>query len=375
MSEIDDILLLMETENRFEDEEAEEKYSEIQEPKIRKATPVRKLYAKVPKKGTKEYETYRRKCMNGTIRKRGRPFDPEVLKRNKEAERKKYLLAYYKKYRADKRKEFLLMKKEKERLEREMGLLAPKVRKKRKRRLKDFLPYESAMDIVRYEGIKSVKQYKTWYKFNRPGMLPADPAEHYRKTGNWNGWGSFLGTSNTYPQYEKIKWRPYNECVAYAQTLGNINTMKEWIAYGLEGKHPKDVPTRPDIVYRKYGNQWVSWNIFLRKKGQINSMQYAISQNTPVLYVLKLDDPTNTKLYRIGVTIGGVSSIRDAIRKYDLAYVESFKIDHGFDWKTYISRLASPHWDGNGIYEVPNIYELNLALGQVGIRIDPSELA
>lgn len=368
MSEIDDILLLMETENRTE--QPVDEVSEIESNKKRNVKPVRSVYARIPPRGTKEYETYRRKCINGTIRKRGRPFDPEVSKRRKEEERKKYLLSYYKKYRAQKRKEFLEMKKEKERLEREMGLLGPKTRKRKKRRLKDFLPYETAMEIVRYEGIKSVNQYMTWYKFNRPGTLPANPADHYNKTGDWNGWGSFLGVNNTYPLNERVAWRPYNECVAYAQSLYNVTTMKEWIEYK---NHPEDVPVRPDIVYRKYGNHWISWNIFLRKKGQFNAMQYAITQNDAILYILKVDDPNNQKIYRIGVTIGGVSSIRDAIKKFDLKYVESYKIDKDFEWKPFISKYAVPHWDANGIYEVQNIHELNLALTHYGLRVDGSE--
>ncbi len=370
MSEIDDIIALMETENREEEEILDE---ETVKPVTKQKTPKR-FNGVVPKKGTKEYETYRRKCMNGTIKKNGRPFDPEVVKREKEKRRQKYIVDYYRKYRAKKRKEFLALRKEQIRLEKEAGIYQAPVKKKRKRRPKEFLPYESAKDIVQFEGIRSSVQYNTWYKFNKPGTLPSHPPDHYGKLGQWKSWGDFLGVVNTYPVNEKIDWRPYNECLAYAQSLGNVNTMAEWIAYGKEGKHPPDVPTRPDIVYRKYGNLWISWNVFLRKKGQISAMQYVISKNDAILYIMKIDDPTNNKVYKIGVTVGGISSIKDAIKKFDLEFIEGFKVDKDFDWKQFLSKYASPHWDAAGVYEVPNIHELNLALTHHGVRIDRSEL-
>ena len=200
--------------------------------------------------------------------------------------------------------------------------------------------------------------------------MPANPYNVYTLSGDWKGWADFTGVKNEYPAMQKVNWRPYKAALAYAQTLYNVNTAKDWMDLGKAGKLPPDIPTRPDVAYRSYGNHWISWSVFLRKKGQTSSIQYLMKTTDSLLYILRVPDPINTNLYKIGVTVGGLSSIRDAIDRYSMQYVMAYNIGSDVDnWKTLIERMMTEHWDMPGVYEVSNMSNVLLTLDQIWTRV------
>ncbi len=164
-----------------------------------------------------------------------------------------------------------------------------------------------------------------------------------------------MGTNNTYPYIKRKAYRPYKEARAFAMSK-NIGGFMEWLEFCKAGKCPADIPHRPDIAYFNRG-EWFSWREFLGPKNVIEKRKAVEEFDEKVLYILNVPDKTNSKLYRIGLTVGGRSAIRESCLKYQLRYVDAYVIDRDYDWKRILMRFGEPHWAGEGVYEVGNISE------------------
>lgn len=275
--------------------------------------------------GSPATEAYRNRVRSGEIKKVGRPFSTPEQKAESKRKRKEYQQNYY-------------------------------VRKKSRirRKVDNFLPFEEAREKIQNEALESVNQYKEWFYINRPSNLPVDPRVFYRDKG-WISWNDFLGTNNTYPYIKRKAYRPYKEARAFAMSK-NIGGFMEWLEFCKAGKCPADIPHRPDIAYFNRG-EWFSWREFLGPKNVIEKRKAVEEFDEKVLYILNVPDKTNSKLYRIGLTVGGRSAIRESCLKYQLRYVDAYVIDRDYDWKRILMRFGEPHWAGEGVYEVGNISE------------------
>ena len=295
------------------------------------STPSKKQYS-TKTDGSPETITYRNKVANGEIKKLGRPFLTAEEKADSRRKRMEYLATYNSK------------------------------RKRRRRRHDDFLPYEEARERIQAEGIRSVAEYNLWHRLNHPAQMPQSPEDFYGRRGKWVNWGHFLGTKNSFPNIKKRTWRPFKEAKAFAHSRGFPN-VQAWFAFCKTEQCPDDIPHRPDVAYFKTG-EWFSWRDFLGPRCRIELGKAIEVVNDKVLYILQVPNSRTSKLYRIGVTIGGGSSIKDAMDKYGLRYIDAYVIDADFDWKKFIVNYGSPDWDNEGVYEISNINNLTLDISQ-----------
>jgi hypothetical protein len=277
--------------------------------------------------GSPAQEEYKRKVLSGELKIRGRPPLTDEQKKKSRERRKEYLRKYQ------------------------------QVRRRRHNIRKNFFTYEEAKQRIQQEAITSRGQYKKWHKLNYPAKMPQAPEDYYRRTGDWIGWGDFLGVYNDFPNIAPIKFRPYKDASAYAHLKG-IKTRDEWFELCRnDPSFPSDIPKRPDIAYYKTGD-WFSWKEFLGSKFIFNGIKQEITElNDKILYILRIPNNLNNKLYRIGITLTGWSSITNAIKTNNLIYVSSYIIDD----EKKIDQIIKSHCidtEMHGVYEVDMIFSL-----------------
>lgn len=224
---------------------------------------------------------------------------------------------------------------------------------KKRGRKRTCYTYEEASQIVKMEGISSSKEYEKWWRLNRPCRMPKRPDRAYK---NYKfKWSHFLGVVNKFPT-KKIKFRSFEECKSYAKSL-NLNNMTEWFKYCKSGNKPNDIPTRPDIVYRKK-QEWLSWKDFLGYD-VTDKVQKLIKAQRRIFYIIKfMDRPQN--VYKFGITNTDIEKIKSS------AILDNFKIiklfyadDLQFDWSKKLSNNLSAYTYGeNDEYIVPNIAQV-----------------
>lgn len=106
-----------------------------------------------------------------------------------------------------------------------------------------FLDYRQAKFIVLQAGIRTSAAYSAWRL--RPACIPSQPHKIYRGRG-WKGWHDYLGVGPV----------PIDEAAAQARAHG-ITSQRQYFQWD----RPEGVPARPDIVYANCG--WRGWAAFL----------------------------------------------------------------------------------------------------------------
>ena len=120
---------------------------------------------------------------------------------------------------------------------------------------KDWMSYPEAQALMEKLGIKTRKEFYEWSRSgNRPFNFPSDPRTTYNE--EWKGWGSFLGTGNSY----KKDWMSYPEAQALMEKLG-IKTQTEFREWSKSGNRPFNFPSDPRTIYNE---EWKGWGSFLR---------------------------------------------------------------------------------------------------------------
>lgn len=128
------------------------------------------------------------------------------------------------------------------------------------KRLRIFLPFDKANELIKQYQIKSGPEYRKMVR-NKivPSNFPLHPPSVYGGYG-WNGWGNFLGYTNRKAGTGGTNFLSYNDCSEWARKnmlpLG-INSGKKW--RDIVKTLPSNVPGRPDSYYK----EWVSWPVFL----------------------------------------------------------------------------------------------------------------
>ena len=90
-----------------------------------------------------------------------------------------------------------------------------------------------------------------------PTDIPRNVYQTYKARGNWEGWGSFLGTGIVASYLRNFK--NYSDASNYAK-FHKIKSSKDWFAISKSKDFPKDLPSNPPTVYKK---EWKSWGSFL----------------------------------------------------------------------------------------------------------------
>lgn len=151
----------------------------------------------------------------------------------------------------------VLRKEELPRLARALGLSGQGTGRQLAARLARALRYvsfEEASSRARALGISSVRQWRRWFKANRPTDLPFGPDLSYQGLG-WTSWGDFLGTGRS--SVRRRKYRSFEKGRAFVHRLG-LESSSDWNAW-CQGRRP-DLPARPADIptnpHRTYKGKW-----------------------------------------------------------------------------------------------------------------------
>lgn len=226
------------------------------------------------------------------------------------------------------------------------------------------LPYVEAREIVRAEGLTSLLEYKKWWMHNQPSTIPKNPQRSYGNSGEWKGWGDFLGTYNPFPCYRR-KFRSYKDARAWAHTLG-LKTKAQWIAFTKSEGFPTDVPHRPDLYWQE-SKEWLTWKSFLGY--EVTDRVAVIGETDHIIYVIQYNEfPAN--VYTIGITNEGKDGLLRRQEQYDFRIVNGYYHDKTTDWLSRIKKYIRPYHIGKTNYIVNNINEVlgELSLHYVQVR-------
>jgi superfamily II DNA or RNA helicase len=120
-----------------------------------------------------------------------------------------------------------------------------------------YKSFEEAKKYIKKLNIKSVSE---WYKFTktkkRPIDIPVNPQRMYKS--EFINWGDWLGGSHI--RDRNAKYMSYDEASNFVQSL-KIKTHKEWKEYCKSDEKPKELPARPERVYKDDG--WKGFKFFI----------------------------------------------------------------------------------------------------------------
>ena len=123
-----------------------------------------------------------------------------------------------------------------------------------------FLPFDEALAVARSLNLPGRMEWRVWCKEGMcPPNVPSTPGATY-KDGGWQGWGHWLGTGNQSSKAKREQFLPFDEALAFAQSL-NLANHKEWEAWCKEGVRPPNVPADPRSAYKDGG--WEGWGHWL----------------------------------------------------------------------------------------------------------------
>jgi len=112
---------------------------------------------------------------------------------------------------------------------------------------KQFRDFESAREFVRSLGLKSRKEWQTYYQSGKkPDDIPANPNRDYKK--EFKTMGDFLGTG-VIATNDRV-YRPFKEAREFARSLG-LKNREEWNEYCKSMGIPDDIPKVPSQSYKK----------------------------------------------------------------------------------------------------------------------------
>jgi len=119
-----------------------------------------------------------------------------------------------------------------------------------------WLSYQLAREYARALRLRTQTSWRLFVRSGRKRAdVPATPDRTYRHSG-WIDWADFLGTTN----HGKKNWRTFESARQFASSLG-LQSAIEWRRFVAGDNRPMDIPTHPNLVYRKLG--WISWGDFL----------------------------------------------------------------------------------------------------------------
>ena len=148
-----------------------------------------------------------------------------------------------------------------------------------KERSKGYRSFENARKFARKLGLKNREE---WMRYCKSGKKPADiPTSPLVYKKEWIDYGDWLGTGY---KHEK-KFSSFVIARRFAHSL-KLNGQKKWHAYAQSGKKPSDIPSNPQLNYKK---EWVSWGDFLGTGNISNVDKMYIPFKEARRFAIKLD--------------------------------------------------------------------------------------
>ena len=128
----------------------------------------------------------------------------------------------------------------------------------RRNAFKNLFKYHECKEFIKKYNIKSVKEWRKSIKI-LDIRIPSAPDYYYSKTNEWESWGNFLGTKNTYTK----NFLTYKSAKEMFINL-KLNSHKDYIRYIKYNNLENILPYNPHAIYSKT-NEWENWYIFLHK--------------------------------------------------------------------------------------------------------------
>ena len=137
-----------------------------------------------------------------------------------------------------------------------------------------FRDFESAREFARSLNLKNQTE---WFGFcksgNKPDDIPSSPKQTYKDKG-WKGYGDWLGTGNV----RGTQFRNFESAREFARSL-NLKNQTEWFGFCKSGNKPDDIPSSPDVFYKKDWKGMGDWlgtgNISSKSKSKMLSFYQA----------------------------------------------------------------------------------------------------
>jgi len=120
------------------------------------------------------------------------------------------------------------------------------------------LNYQEAKEIVKKLNITTTLEWRNKARLKElPIEIPKRPDLYYLDNG-WVSWSDWLDVSII--SNKNKKFLPYDNAKGIVDKL-NLKSNNEWREYCKTNLKPKNIPSNPDIIYKKDG--WVSWSDWL----------------------------------------------------------------------------------------------------------------
>ena len=126
---------------------------------------------------------------------------------------------------------------------------------------KRFRSFDCAREFVHSLKLRSTAE---WLKYctsgEKPPDIPSAAAVVYRDHG-WTGMGDWLGTGRI--DNRKRVFRSFELARDYARSL-RLKSQSEWKQYCKSCERPADIPSNPNLAYKKVG--WAGWSDWLAEE-------------------------------------------------------------------------------------------------------------
>jgi len=186
--------------------------------------------------------------------------------------------------------------------------------------LKKYKTYKNAKAFVKKLNIKTTKEWQEYaVSGKKPNDIPSNPNNTYKKTGDWKGYGDWLG-SNYIPTKTKSKARWSFEKARKHVRRMNFKTFAEYRSYVLSEDAPLGLPVNLHRAYK--GKGWKGLDDFLGvDKNELRLAKY-VSFVEAKLYARKLKLKNRKEWYHYIKTNGKPDNIP---RGVDTIYKEDWK--------------------------------------------------
>jgi superfamily II DNA or RNA helicase len=142
-------------------------------------------------------------------------------------------------------------------------------------RLRKYKSYNDAKIYMKTLNIETAKDWERYKKNNEiPNDIPKDPYTVYSNTGEWKGWGDYLGTNVIASQNKE--YRSCAEASKWAIKL-QCGSVEEYRNYVKNNTIPDDIPKDPSSVYKRRG-EWNGWSNYLGLKNELTKEQILEAQ-------------------------------------------------------------------------------------------------
>lgn len=241
----------------------------------------------------------------------------------------------------------------------------PTIAPRGRRKSGKYVEFQLAKEFVQGELIQSRNKYEEWFSRHKPKDIPRFPHRIYES--EWKGWNDFLGNSNTFGTDNVRSWRPYEEALKYVHTLF-LTSYPKWIEHCKDGNLPKDIPTRPDLVYAN----WRTWNHWLGNKPlEAIEAQRDADKRSQVYYIIH-EQGLPENILTFGIDPAGASSFKQKWDRehFDIIRVFWYDRDEAEYINKVVSSLSSSYLGDDKQRVVPNFWEIVYYLEQKLDRVN-----